>query len=75
MHYRRSQHRSSSLIGQRVSQPLMYQRVRLCANLLWFDLANESHLSRVVINSHGDKRGQHSHLLLAHHRLIPGLPK
>jgi len=23
-----------------VSQPLMYQRVRLCANLLWSDLGN-----------------------------------
>src|SRR6185369_1715125 len=48
MHYRRSQHRSSSLIGQRVSQPLMYQRVRLCANLLWFDLAERIRAATVT---------------------------
>src|SRR5581483_5410037 len=39
IHYRRSRHRRSSLIAQVFSQPLMYQRVRLCANLLWSDLA------------------------------------
>src|SRR4030095_16628214 len=38
LHYRCSWHRNSSLIVATVSQLLTYQRVRLCANLLWFDL-------------------------------------
>src|SRR5262245_35148703 len=38
LHYRRSWHRRSSLMGCMISQPLMYQPVRFCANLLWFDL-------------------------------------
>src|SRR5215475_315015 len=38
-HYRCSWHRRSSQITQMVSQPLMYPRVCLCANLLWSDLA------------------------------------
>src|SRR5262245_58054419 len=39
LYYRRSVHRWASLNTQVVSQLLMYQRVHLCANLLWSDLA------------------------------------
>jgi hypothetical protein len=39
LHYRCSGHSNSSLIVATVSQLLIYQRVSLCANLLWLDLA------------------------------------
>jgi hypothetical protein len=38
LHYRSSRHSHSSLIVAIVSQLLIYQRVRHCANLFWSDL-------------------------------------
>ena len=42
LHYRRSWHGNSSLIDPKISQPLIYQRVRRCANLFWSDLVVEA---------------------------------
>src|ERR1700752_2398553 len=50
LHYRCSGHRNSSLIVATVSQLLIYQRVSLCANLLWLDLV-ASTLAKQVINA------------------------
>src|SRR5262249_17734586 len=39
IYYRRFRHSRTSMIARSVWQPSIYQRVRLCANLLCFDLA------------------------------------
>src|SRR5262249_17995735 len=40
IYYRRFRHSRTSMIARSVWQPSIYQRVRLCANLLCFDLAH-----------------------------------
>ena len=58
LHYRSSRHRNSSLIVAIVSPLLIYQRVRLCANLLWFDLvAADGPGRRGSVAGAGDCRG------------------
>jgi len=61
LHYRWSRHSTSSLLDRKMSQPLLYQRVRRCANLLWSDLVTDcvSGWSNSLSESGGSRPTRH----------------
>src|SRR5262249_49123231 len=58
IYYRRFRHSRTSMIARSVWQPSIYQRVRLCANLLCFDLEQELGWMYETLHKDGKTKGR-----------------